>query len=757
MKSQPEGDFRRKFTGNVSTYQINKRNRPQSFLQRNLVKVLRHHRFCLATRAKSLAPRVMSEQLEMKVPNGASASRDQKPSLNGAERSFWTIKEVERCLETHSLKWHDATLSVNVKELRYKRQASLQSGQPPPKKTKLSSIPARCALTIWDSRSSKKEYVAMQTRGCTVTTLRTGTHGDTARVDMDCAFALKASELSGGLGRQDTVRSIVGSSYLMQITLYATDVLDPWPPVPLRVKPPKVSQSFDHGEIVKAPMLLGKWAKLPDCPITGTLLDVSAYQDSKSYKTKLGLEVDAKWVISPSPLMIQNLRLKKDPSPTEPRLLTPISEPDVPTPVVTVKWLFPDWPHKKDAMLVSGYLCPFCNRLNLRSMEAFHFHLITSHDNLKFLLTSEATIVARRSNIAVKVKVELADDYRERASNDVMDDREMSWERPRRSFDVDQYLKGDESWTGRPTKRQSINPAPRLNAESSSTSRERSRNGHEPLKPFNPDLVKNLPAPDRKRHVVPPAPEGITYFRSVAKRALQEGEFVSESDDEMDQSWLQQKHDETIEDFNDITGPEKEFIKVYDAHMISENLSSSLHLADALIRFCRTHKRWLTRKEMSLEFYKNATNLLLHGAIKPSVIKSCAEIIRKSNRFPGSAVYLGKSPSQSSPDAEDSEDGVPGDEMELGETDREGNSFSKQAEVPKSGQTSNQNTLVAVGASKKQGHGVCLCGEAVTDMKMSIGCIAPVRTGFCHHGGDPEILLHDANVGTRIAKTRFNI
>lgn len=734
MKSQPERDFRRKFTGNVSTYQINKRNRPQSFLQRNIVTVLRHHKVCFATRRKLLALGVMSEKLGLKVPNGASSSRDWKPSLTGAERSFWTIKEVERCLETHSLKWHDATLSVNVKELRHKRQSSPFSEQSPPKKARLSSIPARCALTIWDSRSSKKEYVAMQTRGCTVTTTRSGTHGDTVRVEMDSAFALKASELSGGLGRQDNVRSIVSSSYLMQITLYATDVLDPWPPIPLRVKPPKVSQSFDHGEIVKAPMLLGKWAKLPDCPISGTLLDVMAYQDSKSYKTKLGLEVDAKWIISPSPLMIQNLRLKKDPSPTEPRLLTPISEPDVPPPVVTVKWSFPDWPHKKDAMLVSGYLCPFCNRLNLKSMEAFHFHLINSHDNLKFLLTSEATIVARRSNIAVKVKVELADDYRERASNDVMDDREMSWERPRRSFDVDQYLKGDESWTGRPTKRQSVNPAPRLHPESSSTSRERSRNGHDLLKPFNPDLVQNLPAPDRKRHVVPPAPEGITYFRSVAKRALQEGEFVSESDDEMDQSWLKQKHDETIEDFTDITASAKEFIKIYDAHMINENLSSSLHLADALIRFCRMHKRWLMRREMSLEFYKNATNLLLHGAIKPSVIKGCAEIIHKSSCPPTSAVNLEKSPSQFSPNTEESDDRGPGDEMELDETDVEGVPFPKPKAAPKSGQTPKTATPLAVGASKKQGHGVCLCGEAVTDMKMSIGCIAPVRTCFCHRG-----------------------
>ena len=735
MKSQPEREFRRKYTGNVSTYQISRRNRPRSFLQRNLNKILCYHKYRLAARSSAFG--IMSGKPGLKVPNGTSLSRDQNLDTKDVERKFWSIKEVERCLENHRLKWHDAILSVDVKELRHKRQTNALSGQPSHKRARLSSIPARCALTIWDSRSSKKEYVAMQTKKCTITTTRSSGYGETARIEMDCPFALKASELSAEIGQQDNVRSIVGSSFLMQLTLYATDVLDTWPPIPLKLKPPKVPQSLDHGETVKAPMLLGKWAKLPDCPATGTLLDVSAYQDSKAYKTKLGLEVDVKWRVSPSPLMIQNLRLNKDPPP-ETRLLTPISETEIPTPTVTAKWSFPDWPYREEALVISGYLCPMCKRHNWTSMEALHFHLTNDHANLKFLVTSEATMVAKRLNISVKVKVDLADDYRERASNDVMDDREMLWERPRRPFDMDQYLKGDESWTGRPIKRPAVNPTQRLNHESSSTSRESSRNHRGTLKPFDPALVKDLPPPDRKKHVVPPAPDGIKYFRSVAKRPLQEGEIITESDDEMDQTWLQQKHDETIEDFTDITAPEKEFMKIYDAHMIDENLSSSLHLSDALIRFCRKHKHWLARTDISREFYKNATNLLLHGAIKPSVLKSCADIIRKSNRSEGSAAHLGKSPLGSRPNAEDSEDVVFDNQMELDHTDEENPASAKrrsralyQAEHP--GRTFNGKTLLGIRASlrRKQGHGICLCGEAVTDMKTSIGCIEPVSTCFC--------------------------
>ena len=740
MKSQPEREFRRKYTGNTSTYQINKRSRPRSFLQRNITQVLRYHKFRFA--AKSTASGTMSGKLGLNAHNGSSLLRDQKLHAKDAERHFSSIKEVERCLEDYSMSWHDATLSVDVKELRFKRHSSPLSGQPH-KRARLSSVSARCALTIWDSRSTRKQYVAMQTKVCTITTSRSTTHGESARIEMDCPFALKASELavSEGTGRLGNIRSIVSASYLMQITLYATDVLDPWPPIPLKLKAPKVAQSFDHGEIVKAPMLLGKWAKLPDCPVTGTLLDVSAYQDSKAYKTKLGLEADVKWMVSPSPLMIQNLRLKKDPSPTDARLPTPISEPDIPMPVITVKWSFPEWPQRKETILVSGYLCLFCNRLNLRSMEAFHFHLINDHDNFKFLLTSEATIVARRSNIAVKVKVELADDYRERASNDVMDDREMLWERPRRSFDIAQYLKGDESWTGRPGKRVSVNPAPRLNPESSSSSRESSRNDRGTWKPFNPALVKDFPSPDRKKHVVPPAPEGIKYFRSVTKRQLKEGELISESDDEMDQDWLQQKHDETIEDFMDIAAPEKEFIKVYDAHMLVENLSSSLHLADALIRFCRTHKGLLARRDMSLEFYKNATNLLLHGAIKPSVIKSCADIIGKSAKPEDLVHRLDRSISRASPASGDSKDEQSGDEMELDDTDKDDaaptegmDRIRHKAEHFASDRMSGENPILGVGSSpgRKQALGTCLCGRAVTDMKTSIGCCEPVSPYFCY-------------------------
>jgi hypothetical protein len=118
---------------------------------------------------------------------------------------------------------------------------------------------------------------------------------------------------------------------------------------------------------------------------------------------------------------------------------------------------------------------------------------------------------------------------------------------------------------------------------------------------------------------------------------------LSESDDDVDESWLVQKHKETIDDFADVFGAEKTFMKRFDEHMLRENLCAQRYVPSALVRFCRANREWLNTVDMLVEFWKQSLYLAQHGIINAAHVKACMDIIQGIDEAGRSKVRLGDS------------------------------------------------------------------------------------------------------------------
>lgn len=165
---------------------------------------------------------------------------------------------------------------------------------------------------------------------------------------------------------------------------------------------------------------------------------------------------------------------------------------------------------------------------------------------------------------------------------------------------------------------------------------------------MDPNTVLDLPKPRTKKFAVPP---GGHYYRSLTKRRLKEGEMLSESDDDVDESWLIQKHKETIDDFADVFGAEKTFMKRFDQHMLRENLCAQRYVPNSLIRFCRANREWLNTTDMLVEFWKQSLYLAQHGIINATHVKTCIDIIHGASEAGRSKVRLGNGFSKTAVDA----------------------------------------------------------------------------------------------------------
>ena len=207
------------------------------------------------------------------------------------------------------------------------------------------------------------------------------------------------------------------------------------------------------------------------------------------------------------------------------------------------------------------------------------------------------------------------------------DFRDMFGEKPKTPFDLEAFLKGDQTWIGKRRIPNQLTPLSRLDPSKSSS--------REPLRP-EPDMraqprpadqIPDLAEPRRKTYRAPPAPPGKHFYRLQTKREVHEGEVLSESDNDIDEDWLVRRHVETVAGLPGLRPAEKEFIQRFDRHMLTEAPSCNVHAVEAIMRFCRRNKAWLAREDMKLEFHKKAAALRLQGSLSWATIAACSKII----------------------------------------------------------------------------------------------------------------------------------
>ncbi|KAF2084396.1 hypothetical protein K490DRAFT_59676 [Saccharata proteae CBS 121410] len=260
-----------------------------------------------------------------------------------------------------------------------------------------------------------------------------------------------------------------------------------------------------------------------------------------------------------------------------------------------------------------------------KTPEQLHLHLLASHQLFVFTVTRKATKAGAEHQMKIGVCLPSFRSKSEIAISDILHDprtREafkIAWVAPQRPFDIEQYLQGDESWTasqvGRKvtaTKGANIGKIGKITRKT-------------------PQEVPNIDRQQQMKYKVPAAPQGVRFFRLATKRAIEEGELLSESDNEIDDDWLKQKHSRDSRGLQ-ANKAAKRFITTWDDFFLDEHIMGDVHAGDALIRFARKYGDWMIGwPEMGSEFLKKTAELHEDGIVSDSIYGACKRVIERGH------------------------------------------------------------------------------------------------------------------------------
>jgi len=430
------------------------------------------------------------------------------------------------------------------------------------------NIRCRCELTIYEkpdpfraaqpsnvrrTRSRAKQESRMnplvrKRQFCTIAYLSE----EFATIEMPDPFYVRAGELFVFTNRGPIQSFGLAESYTAEFALQPISTNQHWPPL--------ASDNSLKWEDPTVVQLVGVFHSLPMAPATAyhelefrVLGETSKWSD-------IDLELDCKWdkqgTITRSGEAYQLM---------PPRLPTPVSEGGrdfSPVDSTVTRYIFhapvdderfhgyigqPTIKHQHP-FTVPRYTCPFCDGRELTNLTSLHFHLITSHDLFQFKVRSRKANSGLRGSERhenyVEVFVDLAKDaVVGRASDHVPDHRTFRWVKPPETLDVDRILHGDWSWLN---DRRGMSLHHRKDMATGGALVPFSR------KRINLSDVGDLPVNKRRKYRVP-VPinglQGLVFIRSRSKRFVHPGEDLSESDDDVDEGWLQMEHKEVSRDF----------------------------------------------------------------------------------------------------------------------------------------------------------------------------------------------------------------
>ena len=630
-----EKESRERLAANSAWYRYVAKHGHRAYCQRNLNASLRYHAR-QRTRPHSLTGQSSSNPpATLEGANGVPTHEAKKgsPSLASLKKGE-TINGIARKMAPFDLAVPEPeqVLRIDIKALTPKNNQtsnpSVSLREPPSKRTKLSARRCRCEITIWHVPPNQKTYPVRQTQllrdsqQCTLT--RFVSDGDvSAAIQLDETFFIKGTKLLVPVKTGGCVRYLLGQSYRLQVSLQPivyndSRWRDDWPPVPIHSPGSSLSGEpfpVDEECINRLDALM---MGFPETPVNGSLYDVylAKYDLQPKFYTKYGLQVEALWSSS------RSTSTRASP----PQRLPQSNSASVGTgkslrDLAHIEYRFPSIdPFTPDSgsrvYKVTGYLCPFCHDRNLKTAKLLQFHLVTNHELFKFHFSGSETQL--QANNSESLKIEVFDISKESAYDEFIEADTWRWVKPSgQAFDLFKYLKGDKSWTtGKKSKnsRPEKNPVPKSPGSAQQAA--------------DQSLVRDLPKRTKKRFRVPMAPPGGAFFCTASKRALREGELLSESDDEVDESWLKQKHSKVINSFDDLTEPEKQFIQRWDDYIFEEKPLTTKYVGHALLRFTKVNRAWLSNNAMITEFFKHMSKLVLSGTISPQVARTCLSMVQ---------------------------------------------------------------------------------------------------------------------------------
>lgn len=395
-------------------------------------------------------------------------------------------------------------------------------------------------------------------------------------------------------------------------------------------KSPKV---YQQSLTAKDAILRANWHDLPECPGPHTLLKMTRtngpdYEIESNYGVGLSIGWSPK---RDSPLTTYTKARRAAIVPEQDQLPTPSAsdESEKATKQHVITYIFMN----ERYLIQENLRCPLCAAATnahalheYASFDQLHFHLLMWHDHF------HPKVVEEKDSDACHRKVYLWFSGRqpERFSQPVDEDDEEEWIAPNRPFDQKAYLRGEDSWTGHPRLPSPTRHGPKparpptrsLKKHASSTSisqlsgKSRSR----------PSEVRDMPDLPKPRYRVPKVP-GIRFYRTKSKRPFEEDEEVSESDEEVDESWLRARLHDDMQSLP-ISAGETEFIRDWNYAANEENFSANVLTREGVVRFTRFFQAKLQGRRYCEAFTAFLARLKAHGVLDDAVFDYCTERIQ---------------------------------------------------------------------------------------------------------------------------------
>lgn len=306
-----------------------------------------------------------------------------------------------------------------------------------------------------------------------------------------------------------------------------------------------------------------------------------------------------------------------------------------------ITYVFDGGPIGSRSIVRTKLSCVFCpDRLPHPTFDRLHFHYLSFHDHFTFRVHKPAT--TDLSLVFCTVIIDLAVPKYERASDNVCDEREIAWIKPKVPFDLQQYLSegGYNAWaSGKQLPLRVFPKTVKPSSMSKGVTRPKvfSTNGQLTSNVGPPAEVKEIPSRKRKRYAVPVVP-GVAIFRAESKREVQPGETLSESDAEPDDTWLRTKHG--AEDFPQLSGAARQFAGLFDGHLLQDeprNLAN-IHVGEAVVRFARRFAVQLRQPHLQQELKLKLDELMEMELISDEYVDYCLALVAEGQTNGGSAI-----------------------------------------------------------------------------------------------------------------------
>ena len=597
----------------------------------------------------SITPCVARDQVQDTTMTGNETPKLAAPHSVPDSKRLSVRKQLEGIYRQQS-----AELVLDLKNIRKKLNFNSNrrvDGEPDRKRIKRDVVRCQCHVAIWDNREvfRSPEPVVNRSQLCTVTMQGGPEDCQSVDIEMDDAFRIKATEMHVPVKTSGGIKMTWGEKYFLEIKIIPCEEADVWPPFKVlsKVEGTVTGVLGKRSAATVQGALVSSYANLPQAPASNIPLSVSFVQDGLTLKTKYGLEVSSIWTISAA----NEVKVKTEEKDWLEKIpfWTPTAEQTLPQTNGTAHEDKPQSAPRPEKVIISyrldlmgstsrsrdcreakldGYSCVACRKREYESLTDLLFHLSTYHLKYKYTVEEDSKSLISDEPHYIAIKIDVADPEKKKPLKATFKnpDTEIDWVAPKRPFDVDAYLDGDHTWTGHGHKKPVKAQRPALNGNASLASAFSKRKvGFTPA-----EEVKELPIPKRRQFKIIPSKtrNNTSFYRSVSHRPMRLDENpLSETDDEMDDSWIRDKHRERIYELDELDDLEKEFLVRWDSHLMAEHMPQGRYISDSLVRFVRKEKIWLRQDHIWRELQKLIRELKEHDVVDSKVIAGCFKIL----------------------------------------------------------------------------------------------------------------------------------